>query len=51
MTKTDLPHKTAGDLRPAGDPSPAIDDFKNSARATSGFVFVITFLEEKIPRT
>ena len=29
MTKTDLPYKTAGDLRSAGDPSPAIDDFKN----------------------
>jgi hypothetical protein len=34
MTKTDLPSMrapwiTAGDLRPAGDPSPAIDDFKN----------------------
>ena len=31
MTKTDLPYKTAGGLRPAGDPSPAIDDFKNYA--------------------
>ena len=31
MTKTDLPYKTAGDLRSAGDPSPAIDDFKNYA--------------------
>jgi hypothetical protein len=29
MTKTDLPYNTAGDLRPAGDPSPAIDDLKN----------------------
>jgi hypothetical protein len=29
MTKTDLPYITAGDLRSAGDPSPAIDDFKN----------------------
>ena len=29
MTKTDLSYKTAGDLRSAGDPSPAIDDFKN----------------------
>jgi hypothetical protein len=31
MTKTDLPYKTAGDLRSAGDPSPTIDDFKNYA--------------------
>ena len=31
MAKTDLPYKTAGDLRSAGDPSPAIDDFKNYA--------------------
>jgi hypothetical protein len=29
MAKTDLSYNTAGDLRPAGDPSPAIDDFKN----------------------
>ena len=29
MTKTDLSYKTAGDLRSAGDPSAAIDDFKN----------------------
>jgi hypothetical protein len=29
MTKIDLPDSTAGDLRPAGDPAPAIDDFKN----------------------
>ena len=29
MTKTDLSYKRAGDLRSAGDPSPAIDDFKN----------------------
>ena len=29
MTKTDLPYKTVGELGPAGDPSPAIDDFKN----------------------
>ena len=29
MTKTDLSYKSAGDLRSAGDPSPAIDDFKN----------------------
>ena len=28
MTKTDLSYNTAGDLRSAGDPSPAIDDFK-----------------------
>jgi hypothetical protein len=28
MTKTMLPYITAGDLRPAGDTSPAIDDFK-----------------------
>ena len=27
--ETDLPYKTVGNLRPAGDPSPAIDDFKN----------------------
>ena len=39
MTKTDMPHKIAGNLRPAGDPSPAIDDFK-IMQATSGFVFV-----------
>ena len=31
MTKTDLSYKTAGDLRSAGDPSPAIDDFKSYA--------------------
>ena len=31
MTKIDLPYITAGDLRHAGDPSPAIDDFKNYA--------------------
>jgi hypothetical protein len=35
MTKTDLPYSTAmstaGDLRPAGDPSPAIDDSKTYA--------------------
>ena len=31
MTKTDLSYITAGHLRPAGDPSPAIDDFKNYA--------------------
>ena len=41
MAKTDLPYITAShtclvllvtcDLRPAGDPSPAIVDFKNSA--------------------
>ena len=31
MTKTDLTYayKPAGDMRSAGDPSPAIDDFKN----------------------
>ena len=29
MTKTDMSYKTGGDLRSAGDPSPAIDDFKN----------------------
>ena len=29
MTRTDMPYNTAGDLRSAGDPSPAIDDFKN----------------------
>ena len=29
MTKTDLSYKPAGDLRSAGDPSPAIDDLKN----------------------
>ena len=28
MTKTDLSYKTGGDLRSAGDPSSAIDDFK-----------------------
>ena len=27
--KTDLPYSTAGNLRPTGDPSPAIDDSKN----------------------
>ena len=31
MTKTDLSYEPAGDLRSAGDPSPAIDDFKNYA--------------------
>ena len=31
MTKTNLSYKPAGDLRSAGDPSPAIDDFKNYA--------------------
>ena len=31
MTKTDLSYKSAGDLQSAGDPSPAIDDFKNYA--------------------
>jgi hypothetical protein len=29
MMKTDLSYKTAGDLRSAGDPSPAINDFIN----------------------
>jgi hypothetical protein len=29
MTKTELPYINAGDLRSAGDPSPAVDDFKN----------------------
>jgi len=29
MTKIDLSYKPAGDLRSAGDPSPAIDDIKN----------------------
>jgi hypothetical protein len=29
MAKTDLPYRTAGGLRPAGDQSPTIDDFKN----------------------
>ena len=29
MTKTDLSYKPAGGLQSAGDPSPAIDDFKN----------------------
>ena len=27
MTKTDLSYSTAGDLRPAADPSPTIDGF------------------------
>ncbi len=31
MTKIDLPYITVSDLRSAGDPSPAIDDFKNYA--------------------
>ena len=31
MTKTDLSYRPAGDLRSAGDPSPAIDDLKNYA--------------------
>ena len=31
MTTTDLPYITIGDLRPAGDPPPAIDDFENQA--------------------
>ena len=35
MTKTDLPYKTAGDLRSAGDPSHAIDDIKNYAEEVS----------------
>ena len=29
MTKTDVSYLIANDLRLAGDPSPAIDDFKN----------------------
>jgi hypothetical protein len=29
MTKKDLPYSTAGDLHPAGDPPPAIDDLEN----------------------
>ena len=28
ITKTDVPYSTVGDLRPADDPSTAIDDFK-----------------------
>ena len=40
MKKTDLSYKTAGDLRSAGDPSPAIDDFKNYlADAWSDFCY------------
>ena len=31
MTKTDLSHKSAGNLRSAGDPSLATDDLKNYA--------------------
>jgi hypothetical protein len=42
MTKTDLPYITAGDLPPAGNSSPAIDDLK-IVPATSSLVFVITF--------
>jgi hypothetical protein len=45
MPKTDLPYKTAGDLRPAGDQSPAIGDFK-IMRAMSSFVFVIIFFKK-----
>ena len=37
MTKTDLPYITAGDLRPAGDPSHAIDDFKIAGDVWFGF--------------
>jgi hypothetical protein len=48
MTKTDLPYITAGDLRPAGDLSPVIDDFKSYA-ATSGLVFLITFSKKLSP--
>jgi hypothetical protein len=45
MTKTDLSYKpTAGDLRSAGDPSPAIDDFKNYA-ADVWFCFRHNFFE------
>ena len=32
MTKTYMPYITAGDLRPASDPSRAIDDSKNYMR-------------------
>ena len=39
MTKTDLSYKPAGDLRSAGDPSPAIDDFKNYAADAWFFKF------------
>jgi hypothetical protein len=46
---TDLPYITAGDLRPAGDPSPAIDDFKNYA-GDEWFGFCHTF-SKSIPRT
>ena len=44
MTKTDLPYITASDLRPAGDPSPAIDDFQKlyGRRVVSFFVILVT---------
>ena len=39
MAKTDLPYNTASDLRPAGDPSPAIDDFKTLRTGDIWFYF------------
>ena len=56
MTKTDLSYKSAGDLRSAGDPSPAIDDFKNYMADAwfdicyDNFRFQSTLLANKLPR-
>ena len=47
MTKTDLPYKTAGDLRPAGDPSPAIGDSKNYA-GDVWFFFRHNFFKKRV---
>ena len=48
MTKTDLSYKPAGDLRYAGDPSPAIDDLKNYA-ADVWFCFRYNFSKKLSP--
>jgi hypothetical protein len=50
MTKTDLPYSTAGDLRAAGEPSPAIDDFKNCG-GDVWFCFRHKFFKKIIPMT
>ena len=53
VTKTDLSYRPVGDLRSAGDPSAAIDYFRNSVscgRHVVYFVFVTTF-SKIIPRT
>ena len=44
--KTDVPYKTAGDLRSADDPSPAIDDFKSYV-ADVWFCFRHKFFKKK----